>query len=160
MLILFSSADKRLKHIGKLGGATALGLLDIFRRKKKEEEKKTDVETPQKIDELEQICGDDKETYEALVDTMFLDPRKIEGSLKEAAEKAKKFEKANDCTNAITWYKIAGGLAIYKGDVKKVVEYFTSIERLSQDKFTILKNPEKAVEKAQEYYKRFLAASS
>ena len=131
-----------------------LGLLDRFRKKKKEE---IDMETKKTITELEQLCGDDKEIYEALFNTMFLDPRKVGTSMKEAAENAKKFEKAKDLVRARTWYEIAGGLAIYEGNVKKVVEFFTECEKISQDtKYPILKNPEKAVEKAQEYYKKYL----
>jgi hypothetical protein len=129
-----------------------LGLLDRFRKKKK-----IDVETAKIISELEQLCGDDKETYEALLNTMFLDPRKVGTSMKEAAENAKKFEKAKDFVRARTLYEIAGGLAIYEGNVKKVVEFFSEIEKISPDtKYTILKNPEKAVAKAQEYYKQYL----
>ena len=129
-----------------------LGLLDRFRKKKK-----IDVETAKIISELEQLCGDDKETYEALLNTMFLDPRKVGTSMKEAAENAKKFEKAKDFVKARMWYEIAGGLAIYEGNVKKVVEFFSEIEKISPDtKYTILKNPEKAVAKAQEYYKQYL----
>jgi len=129
-----------------------LGLLDRFRKKKK-----TDVETTKTISKLEQLCGDDKETYEALLNTMFLDPRKVGTSMKEAADNAKKFEKAKDFVKARTWYEIAGGLAIYEGNVKKVLEFFSEIEKISPDtKYTILKNPEKAVAKAQEYYKQYL----
>ena len=129
-----------------------LGLLDRFRKKKK-----VDIEIKKTITELEQLCGDDKETYEALHHTMFLDPRKVGTSMKEAAENAKKSEKEKDFVKARTWYEIAGGLAIYEGNVKKVVEFFTECEKISQDtKYPILKNPEKAVEKAQEYYKKYL----
>jgi hypothetical protein len=132
-----------------------LGLLDRFRKK----EKKIDIETKKTITELEQLCGDDKETYEALHHTMFLDPRKTGTSMKEAAENAKKSEKAKDLVKARTWYEIAGGLAIYEGNVKKVVEFFTECEKISPDtKYPILKNPEKAVDKAQEYYKKYLKA--
>jgi hypothetical protein len=135
-----------------------LGLLDRFRKKKKEE-KNTDIEHTKIITELEQLCGDDKETYEALFHTMFLDPRKVGTSMKEAADNAKKFEKAKDFVRARTWYEIAGGLAIYEGNVKKVVEFFSEIEKISPDtKYTILKNPEKAVAKAQEYYKQYLGS--
>ena len=135
-----------------------LGLLDRFRKKKKEE-KNTDIEHTKIITELEQLCGDDKETYEALFHTMFLDPRKVGTSMKEAADNAKKFEKAKDFVRARTWYEVAGGLAIYEGNVKKVVEFFSECEKLSPDiKYPILKNPEKAVEKAQEYYKKYLKA--
>ncbi|MEM3696338.1 MAG: hypothetical protein QXQ94_02375 [Candidatus Bathyarchaeia archaeon] len=134
-----------------------MGILDRFRKKK--EEKKADTETAKTITELEQICGDDKETYEALYNTMFLDPRKITTSMKEAAENAKKFEKEKDLVRARTWYEIAGGLAIYEGNVKKVVEYFSECQKLSPNtQYLILKNPEKAVAKAQEYYKKYLKA--
>jgi tetratricopeptide (TPR) repeat protein len=135
-----------------------LGLLDRFRKKKK-----TNIETTKTISELEQLCGDDKETYEALLNTMFLDPRKVGTSMKEAADNAKKFEKEKDFVKARTWYEIAGGLAIYEGNVKKVVEFFSEIVKISPDtKYTtylergLLKNPEKAVAKAQEYYKQYL----
>jgi len=131
-----------------------MGLLDRFRKKKK-----VDVETARPMSELEQLCGDDKETYEALVETMFLNPKKIGTSMKEAAENAKKFEKAKDFTKARLWYEIAGGLAIYEGNVKKVVESFSKCQEIYPDKkYLILKNPEKAVAKAQEYYQKYLKA--
>jgi hypothetical protein len=130
-----------------------LGLLDRFRKKKKKEEE-TEVET---ISELEQLCGDDKETYEALFNIIFLDPRKIEASVKEAAKKARNFEKSKDSLRAKLWYQIAGGLAIYEGDVENVKKYFSKCEEFAPGtKYSILKNPEKAVAKAQEYYKKYL----
>ena len=133
-----------------------MGLLGRFSKKKKEE-KNTAIEHPKMVTELERLCGDDKETYEALFHTMFLDPRKVESSIEEAVENAKKLEKAKDATRARIWYEIAGGLAIYEGNVKKVVEFFSEAEKISPEmKYTILKNPEKAVAKAQEYYKQYL----
>ncbi|MDH5753799.1 MAG: hypothetical protein OEY95_01115 [Candidatus Bathyarchaeota archaeon] len=135
-----------------------MGLLDKFRKKKKEKEK-ADVESTQVMTELEKLCGDDKETYEALLNTMFLDPRKIEASMEEAVKNAKKFEKAKDSLKAKIWYKIAGGLAIYEGNVKKVTEFFSKYEKISPGtKYLILKNPETAVVKAQEYYQKHLKA--
>ncbi len=107
--------------------------------------------------DLERLCGDDKETFEALKQSMFLDPRKLETSLKDAAEKAKKGEKEKTPMLATQLYEIAGGLSIYEGDARKVVEYFSKCEKLSpQRKYPILNNPEKAIAKAQEYYKKFL----
>jgi len=136
-----------------------LGLLDRFRKGKKEE-KNTVIEHPKIVTELERLCGDDKETLEALFHTMFLDPRKIGASMKEAADNAKKLEKAKDATRARVWYEIAGGLAIYEGNVEKVVEFFSEAEKISPEmKYTILKNPEKAVAKAQEYYKQYLGSN-
>jgi len=131
-----------------------LGLLDRIKRKKKEG-KETDTQFEKIKTELDQLCGDDKETYEALFHTMFLDPRKIAISMRDAAENAKKFEKDKDSLRARAWYEIAGGLAIYDGNTKKVVEFFGECEKLSLDrKYSILKNPEKAVAKAQEFYKK------
>jgi nitrogen regulatory protein PII-like uncharacterized protein len=90
---------------------------------------------------------------------MFLDPRKIEISIKDAVEDAKQFEKANDLVRARAMYEVAGGLAIYEGDLDKVVEFFSKCEELLPDKkYTILKNPEKAIAVAQEYYKKYLNA--
>jgi len=135
-----------------------MGLLDIFKRKKREEEKK---KTGKTMTELEQICGDDKEAYEALIDTMFLDPTKIGITMKNAAEKAKKFLKDKDLIKAKWWFRVAGGLAIYEGDAKRVVEYFSECQKISSDeKYLILKNPERAVAKAQEYYQKYLKRGS
>jgi hypothetical protein len=124
----------------------------IFGKKKEEK-----VEAA-KMTELEQLCGDDRETYDALLPVMFLDPRKIETSMKQAADNAKKHEKGKSVVNARLWYEIAGGLAIYEGNVKKVIEYFEGAERVTGQEYLILKNPEKAVAKAQEYYKKYSQA--
>jgi hypothetical protein len=131
-------------------GGSTLGLLDRFRRKKKGSEK------PRQLTELELLCGDDKEAYEALLNTMYLNPKKLGVTMKEAAENAKKAEKEKDFVKANLWYRIAGGLAIYEGNVKKVVEYFGECQKISGAPYPILKIPEKAVAIAQEYYKRFL----
>ncbi|MBZ9578606.1 hypothetical protein KJA14_02035 [Patescibacteria group bacterium] len=133
-----------------------MGILDRFRKKKKEE--KTEEEVTEIITDLEKLCGDDKEVYEALLNTMFLDPRKIGTSMGEAAKKAKKFEKSGDTVRARMWYEIAGGLAIYHDNVAKVRKYFGKCEELSNEKYPILKIPGKAVKKAQEYYPKYLKA--
>jgi hypothetical protein len=125
-----------------------------FGRHDKKDEKPADVVT--RVSELEQICEGDRETYEALLQTMFLDPRKIDAPIKEATDNAKKFEKEKHPTRARIWYDIAGGLAIYQGNTKKVAEYFGESQRISKTQYPILKNPEKAVTKAQEYYKKYL----
>ena len=131
-----------------------MGLLDKLKRKK---ETQIEVKSEEVKSNLKELCGSDKETYEALFDTMFLDPRKTGVSMEEAAEKAKKFEKDKDLLNARVWYEIAGAMAIYEGNVKKVKEYFGKCEKLLPNKkYKILENPEKAVAKAQEYYKKYL----
>jgi hypothetical protein len=129
-----------------------------LQRFRKREEKKSEVEHEKKGSELEQLTENDSETYEALCSTMFLDPRKIEVSLKQAADNAKKSEKDGDMARAGMWYEVAGGLAIYEGNVKKVIEHFTDAARVTGRQYVILKNPEKAVVVAQEYYKKVLSA--
>ena len=134
-----------------------MGRFDRLRRKKKEETKPavaTPVET-KTTSLLERICGDDKETYEALLNTLILDPKKVDVSMRDAAETAKKYDKNRDAVRALVMYRLAGGLALYEGNVDKVVEYFTEAQRLQpRERFPVLKVPEKAVEKAQEYYRQ------
>jgi len=122
---------------------------------KGKEKSKASVAAATDLTTLEQICGSDKETYQAL-SYMFLDPRKIDVSTKQAADKAKKAEKEKDLTSARMWYEVAGGLAIYESDTKRVVEYYGGAERITGEKYLILKNPDKAVAKAQQYYKQYL----
>lgn len=133
-----------------------MGLLDRLRGKEKEEEKK-EVKEERTATELEQFLGDDQEIYNALSNTMFLDPRKIDVTMKEAANKARKFEKEEDLVRARVWYEIAGGLAIYEGTPKKVEKYFGKCQKISPEtEYPILKKPKEAVDKAQEYYSKYL----
>lgn len=120
----------------------------FFKGKGKEDKNpKTEQVIEKKIikTELRTICADDLEVYEALRTTMLLDPKKIENSMEEIVEKGK--------------YAIAGGLAIYKGDVEKVKEYFSKYAEQTGKKLKILEIPERAVEKAQEYYAKYLKTS-
>jgi hypothetical protein len=121
---------------------------------KKKDEK--NAVKPRALTELEQLCADDKETYEALLPVMFLDPRKIETTVKQAADNAKRFEKDKDFVSARMWYEVAGGLSLYEGNAKKVAECYGSAERVTGAKYLILKNPDKATAKAQEYYSKYL----
>ena len=118
-------------------------LFKLFKKKEekpleKPAEKKEEVKPP----ELKVICADDPEAYEALNNTMLVYPRGISVSMKEATEKGDFFT--------------AGQLAIYKGDVEKVKEYFGKYAELSGRKLKILEIPERAVKKAQEYYAKSL----
>jgi len=133
-----------------------MGILDRFRKNKG---KSAATEGPKIVTELEKLCGSDKETYEALSQILHLDPRKIGMTAKESAEEGKKYEKAGELVKANVSYEVAGGLALYEGDVKKVIEYYSAAEKvLPNAKYKILrtKNIEKAVAKAQEYYKTYL----
>lgn len=122
---------------------------------KKKEEKIEEVK--EATTDLEKLCGDDKELYQALYDTMPPDPRRSNVSMEEAAKEAKDFEKSGNVLRARVSYHIAGGLAIYKGDVEKVKEYFGKCQELfPEGNYKILEIPEKAVAKAQEYYQKRL----
>ncbi len=130
--------------------------MSIFRRGKKENTSTVVTHTAKLQSELEEICGNDKDAYQSLVHTMFLDPRKIDVSLKDAVENAKKYEKNSNPSRARIWYDIAGGIAIYEGNPKKVTEYYGEAARLSGLDYPIVKNAESAVAKAQEFYRRHL----
>lgn len=128
--------------------------MGLFNRKK---ETTIKVGPTKVVTDMDKLFGNDSEAIEALSHTMFLDPRKVEIKSKDAAENAKKFEKAKNTLMASTWYEIAGSLAIYEGDTGKVVQYFEKCQELMPiSEYTILKNPEKMVIKAQEYYKQML----
>lgn len=111
----------------------------LFKKKKEKPlEKPSEKKEEEKPTDLKVICADDPEAYEALYDTMFLDPRKLGISMKEAAQKGD--------------FRTAGGLAIYAGDIEKVKEYFGEYAKRSGRKMKILEIPERAMKKAQEYY--------
>jgi hypothetical protein len=122
---------------------------------KGKEKSKASIATTTNLTTLEQICGNDKETYQAL-SYMFLDPRKIDVSIEEAVDKAEKAEKEKDLTSARMWYEVAGGLALFEGNPKRVAEYYGEAERVTGEKYLIAHNPDEAVAKAQEYYKQYL----
>jgi len=128
--------------------------LRLFGKSEKKEE--TPVEDVPATTELEQFAADDKELYAALYHTMLLDPRKVTFSMTEALENAQTAEKEDKPDRATEWYEMAGRLAIYEGNAKKVVELFREAERVSGRKHLILKNTERIVAKAQEYYKAHL----
>lgn len=114
------------------------------------------TEKPQLTD-LEEICGDDKEVYEALFETMYLDPRKIKIAIDQALDRAKEFEKEKNNHRARVMYDIAGGLAIYEGNAAKVKQFFSKSAKLNPDyPYPILNVPERAIAKAKEFYDKHL----
>lgn len=55
---------------------------------------------------------------------LFLDPKKITTSLEDAVKQATTFESAGNKTRAEVWYRIAGGIALYRGDAESVRKFF------------------------------------
>lgn len=138
-----------------------MGFLDRFSKKKKKEEtlgkKEVSREKEREKTDLGIICADDPEAYEALYDTMALDPRGSRTSMEEAVAKAEALEKTGDITGACAFFEIAGAKAIYEGNVKKVKKYFEKCAELKPDReWKILEIPDRAVKKAQEYYAKYL----
>jgi hypothetical protein len=129
----------------------------IFGRKKKEQV--AEAQTSEELTDLDKICSSDKEVCEALKHIMFYDPRKIQTTAAEAAKKAAEFEKKGAGVHAKKWYHIAGGLALWKGDVAKVKQYFSKCAKLSSEVGyeKITEDPEWAISKAGEFYKKFLS---
>jgi len=119
--------------------------------KRKEKESSIDQSLPE-FTHLEKICSDSPEIYNILKSYMFLNPEKIDKSVESAASKAKEYEKAKDLLRAAIWYRIAGGLALYQGDVVKVKEYFRRYSKLIGKDVKIVEFAEEAVKKAKEYY--------
>lgn len=109
------------------------------------------------LTDLEEICGEDKEVYEALFETMYLDPRKIRYTIDEALERAKEWERQKNAHRARVFYDIAGGLAIYEGSAAKVKQFFAKSAKLNPDyPYPILNVTERAVAKAKEFYEKHL----
>lgn len=132
-------------------------ILRLFKGKEKEKKFGEMLEEKKEVSSrLKELCSADIEVFEALKDTLFLDPRKINFSLNDAVSKARELEKSKDTLRAAVWYRIAGGLAIYEGDVSKVKEYFSKYAKLTGKNLKILELPEEAVKKAQEYYGKYL----
>ena len=111
----------------------------------------------QRLTDLEEACGDDKEVYEALFETMYLDPRKIKMTIDQALDKAKEFEKEKNINRARVLFDIAGGLAIYEGNAAKVKQFFSKSAKLNPDyPYPILSVTERAVARAKEFYDKHL----
>lgn len=127
----------------------------LFKKKREMEGLEAEEE---KMTDLESICGNDKKAYNALRHTMFYDPRKVKVTMKDAAKRAADFEERGDRELAKTWYHVAGGLALWKGDVKKLKQYFGKCAELAPEEEyeMITKIPKRAAEKAQDFYKKFL----
>jgi hypothetical protein len=125
---------------------------------KKEEKALATKPIELKPTDLDIFCGGDKELSNALWYTMFLDPRKIKTTLRDAEKTAVAFEKDDKLARARIWYHIAGGLALWKGDEAKVKKFFEKCEELAPElnyrPITVI--PKKAVETATKYYKEYL----
>jgi len=111
---------------------------------------------PVVLSRLQEITGNDAEMYQSMSRLLFLDPKRITASLEEAVGQATNFESTGDRTRAEVWYRIAGGIALYRGDAEGVRKFFekaASVSGNSRPEYkTVAGRPQDAVSVARKYY--------
>ncbi len=130
-------------------------MITLFGRKK-------DVPSPgvnnqsASLSRLQELTGSDPELYQVMSRLLFLDPKKITTSFEEALRQASELESSGNKLRAETWYRIAGGIALYRADPDGVRKYFEKASSIAGDSRpeykTIAKRSEEAVEIAKKYY--------
>ena len=129
--------------------------LGIFGKKKSSSATDPNPETPAPS-RLQEITGTDSEMYQLLSRLLFLDPKKIMTSLEDAVSEASTFEKSGNRIRAEVWYRIAGGISLYRGDGDAVRTFFekaASIAGTARPEFKIAAaRSEEAVSLAKKYY--------
>lgn len=138
-----------------------MGLLDLFRRKKKAEGKEKSESIGKSS--LEELCGNDHELCYTLSRTLFLHPTRPQTKgLDSYVKKAKDYEKKKDFLRARIEYQVAGELALYEGKLTEAQRFFKKCAELEQDPeykkifeyYLQKENAEKALKIAQEFYAR------
>jgi hypothetical protein len=125
----------------------------LLKKEEKKEERKADVGVKQPS-ELEIFCGEDKEVYEAFSSALLLNPQLFKKfSIEEVLKEANQKEMDRDFFGAGLCYLFAGQLSLFNGDVEGVKKFFSRCQELTGRNYLILMVVERAVKKAQEYYK-------
>lgn len=125
-------------------------------KKKKGNQDPSNESNPAITSRLQELTGPDNEFYRAMSRLMFLDPKKITTSLEDAVKQAQEYESGGNRTRAELWYRIAGGISLYRGDIEGVRKFFQKASIVSGNSRpeydTVAKQPERAVETAKKYY--------
>jgi hypothetical protein len=112
---------------------------------------------------LRELSGGDTDLYGALSRLIFLDPKKITLPLDAVLEEAQDYERQGNKLRAEVGYRIAGGIALYRGDVDGVNRHFAKAASFAGDSHpeyqVILKRSSDAVAIARKYYEEFGTAS-
>src|SRR5919108_6082710 len=103
--------------------------LGVFGKKKAQAQ--SNPSEPVVLNRLQEIVGTDAEMYQSMSRLLFLDPKKITTSLEEVVSKASSFESAGNRLRAELWYRIAGGIALYRGDTENVRKFFEKAAQYS-----------------------------
>jgi hypothetical protein len=134
-----------------------------FKRKPKEEKVEEKKEEKPRADFLREACGDDERLYSALLMSRLLDPQRVltaaggvTKTLKDYVKEGKEHEKKGDNIRARVMYRVAGGLALYEGDLEQVKRNFKKCAELYNDQtyMVIVENPKKAINIVRQTYKR------
>jgi len=108
------------------------------------------------LSRLQELTGNDIEMYQTMARLLFIDPPKITTSLEEATSQASGYEAAGDKRRAEVWYRIAGGIALHKGDAEAVRKFFEKAALFSENSkleyTTIVNRSQEAVSIARKYY--------
>ncbi|TMI48313.1 hypothetical protein E6H17_03935 [Candidatus Bathyarchaeota archaeon] len=88
---------------------------------------------PSVLNKLQEITGNDAEMYQSLSRLLFLDPKKITTSFEDAISQARTFESMGNKTRTEVWYRIAGGIALYRGDAENVRKFFEKASSIAGD---------------------------
>src|SRR2546430_3387682 len=111
---------------------------------------------PLVLSKLQEITGTDAEMYQSLSRLLFLDPKKITTSLEDAVSQATTFDSNGNKTRAEVWYRIAGGIALYRGDSESVRKFFEKASTIAGDRRpeykTIASRSQDAVNLARKFY--------
>ena len=111
---------------------------------------------PMLMNRLQELTVNDAELYQSLAKTLFIEPKRINASLETALSQASEFEIKGDKIRAEVWYRIAGGIALFHGDVAGVRKYFDKASTMangSRQEYKILsQRAEDAVSIAGKYY--------
>lgn len=102
------------------------------------------------------MMGADDEMYQAMSRLLFLDPKRITTSLESAVSQASEFESTGNKLRAEVWYRIAGGISLYRGDTEGVRKFFEKASSIAGDSRpeykTLAKRAQEAVNFAKKYY--------
>jgi hypothetical protein len=108
------------------------------------------------LSKLQEITAGDDEMYRSLSRLLFLDPKKILTSLEDAVSQATAFDSTGNRTRAEVWYRIAGGIALYRGDQDGVRKFFEKASSIAGDRRpeykTIASRSQDAVNLARKFY--------
>ena len=112
-------------------------MLSLFGKKKNQPspaENPQENQEPMVLSKLQEITAGDDEMYRSLSRLLFLDPKKITTSLEDAVSQATTFDSTGNRTRAEVWYRIAGGISLYRGDSESVRKFFEKASSIAGDR--------------------------